>query len=168
MLELIVIMLAKVVEVSLTTLRMVFISKGEKTLASIVGFVEITIWLKVASVVLVGINDYPAKMFIYALGFAVGNYIGLVVEDKLGLGYSQIQIITDIDDGEILASSIRELGRAVTVTKGSGKDSEKSILFTYVKRKSKDKILNEIESLNINGVVTVSETQKIYGGFGVK
>lgn len=117
MIELIMILLAKIIEVSFTTLRMVFISKGEKILASIIGFVEVTIWLKVASVVLVNINEYPAKMFVYALGFAIGNYIGLAIEDKLGLGYSKIQIITDIDNGEDLANSIRELGRAVTYYK---------------------------------------------------
>lgn len=168
MLELLMILIAKVVEVSLTTLRMVFISKGEKTFASVIGFIEVTIWLKVASVVLVNINDYPAKMFVYALGFAIGSYIGLMIEDKLGLGYSQIQVIADIDDSEILAGAIRNLGRAVTTTKGKGKDSEKAILFTYAKRKDKDEILNEIEKLKINSVITVSETQKVYGGFGIK
>jgi len=167
MIELITILLAKIIEVSLTTLRMVFVSKGEKRLASVIGFVEVTIWLKVASVVLVNINEHPAKMFVYALGFAIGNYIGLAIEDKLGLGYSQIQIITDIDNGENLASSIRELGRAVIIVKGEGRDTEKAVLTTYVRRKDKDDLLGRIDYDKI-GVITVSETQKIYGGFGIK
>lgn len=167
MIELIMILLAKIIEVSLTTLRMVFISKGEKILASIIGFVEVTIWLKVASVVLVNINEYPAKMFVYALGFAIGNYIGLAIEDKLGLGYSKIQIITDIDNGEDLANSIRELGRAVTIIKGEGRDTKKAVLTTYVRRKDKDDLLEKIDANKV-GIVTVSETQKIYGGFGIK
>lgn len=168
MLELLIILLAKMTEVTLTTLRTVFISKGEKTLASSIGFVEVTIWLKVASVVLVNINDYPAKMFVYALGFAIGSYIGLTIEDKLGLGHSQIQIIVDEDEGENLANSIRNLGRAVTVVKGDGKNSNKLILLTYVKRKNKEKVLSEIKDTDIDVFVTVSETQKVYGGFGVK
>ncbi len=167
MIELIMILLAKIIEVSFTTLRMVFISKGEKILASIIGFVEVTIWLKVASVVLVNINEYPAKMFVYALGFAIGNYIGLAIEDKLGLGYSKIQIITDIDNGEDLANSIRELGRAVTIIKGEGRDTKKAVLTTYVRRKDKDDLLEKIDANKV-GIVTVSETQKIYGGFGIK
>lgn len=167
MIELIMILLAKIIEVSLTTLRMVFVSKGEKRLASVIGFVEVTIWLKVASVVLVNINEHPAKMFVYALGFAIGNYIGLTIEDKLGLGYSKIQIITDIDNGEDLANSIRELGRAVTIIKGEGRDTKKAVLTTYVRRKDKDDLLKKIDANKV-GIVTVSETQKIYGGFGIK
>lgn len=166
--ELIVILLAKIVEVSLTTLRLVFINKGNKLLVTIIGFIEVTIWLKVASVVLVGINEHPAKMIVYAVGFALGNYIGLLIEDKLGLGYSQIQIITSLENCENLANFIRGKGKAVTVVNAEGKDSNKVILFTYVKRKDKDKLVNQINDLNISCVITISETQKIYGGFGVK
>lgn len=168
MLELLAIFSAKVLEVSLTTLRLVFVNKGEKTYASLVGFIEVMIWLKVASVVLVGINEQPSKMFIYALGFAVGNYVGLKIEEKIGLGYSNLQIITDEDDGLMLADEIRNLGRAVTITKGEGRDSNRLILSTYVKRKNKDLILDKIKFLKVDGVVTVSEIQKVYGGFGLK
>jgi uncharacterized protein YebE (UPF0316 family) len=91
----------------------------------------------------------------------------IIIEDKLGLGYSQIQIITDIDNGEDLANSIRELGRAVIVVKGEGRDTEKAVLTTYVRRKDKDDLLGRIDYDKI-GVITVSETQKIYGGFGIK
>lgn len=168
MIGLILIFIAKVAEVSLTTLRLVFINKGEKLLASTIGFVEVMIWLKVASVVLENINEHPSKMFIYAFGFAFGNYLGLLIEDKLGLGYSNIQIITDFENGKRLTEQIRFLGKAVTVTQAEGRDSHKLILSTYVKRKNKDLILNLIKQLNINGIVTVTEVQKIYGGFGIK
>lgn len=166
--ELIIILLAKIVEVSLTTLRMVFVSRGEKSYAAIIGFIEVTIWLKIASVVLVNINEYPAKMIVYALGFALGSFIGLTIEEKIGLGYSKIQIITKEENSQELADGIRELGRAVTVMHGEGKDSDNAILLTYIKRKDKDVILSMIKEREIDGLVTVSSTQKIYGGFGIK
>lgn len=168
MIELLIIFVAKIVEVSLTTIRMVFISRGEKYYASMIGFVEIVIWLKVASVVLVGINDYPARMVVYALGFAIGNYIGLVIEEKIGLGYSNVQIITNIKDGAKLSNALRVLGMAATVIDGKGKDDDRVIVSTYVKRKSKETVVNLVQELEVNGVVTVSETQKIYGGFGLR
>lgn len=168
MLELIAIFSAKVAEVSLNTLRLMFLSKGEKIYAAIIGFVEVLIWLKVASVVIVGINEYPTRMVAYALGYSIGIIVGMKIEEKIGLGYSNLQIITNEEDGDILADEIRKLGKAVTVIKGEGRDSEKVILSTYVKRKNKNQVLDKVRELKTQGVVTVSETQKVYGGFGVK
>ena len=165
---LVVIFIAKVLEVTCTTLRMVFISRGEKLYSSVIGFIEVVLWLKIASVVLVNINEFPLKMLVYALGFACGNYIGLIIEEKLGLGYANIQIITNIEDGDLLASNLRAKGRAVTIIDAKGRDDKKVILSLYVKRKNKDSIFNIIEELDMKAVVTVSETQKIYGGFGLK
>lgn len=159
---------AKIIEVTLTTMRTVYVTKGAKIHASVIGFVEVLIWIKVASVVLVGINEDPARVFVYALGFAAGSYIGLKIEDRIGLGYSRLEIITSQEDGDRLAEEIRNLGKAVTITKGSGKDGEKIILTTFVRRKTKEVVLNKAKELNINGVVTVSEIQKVYGGFGLK
>lgn len=167
MVELILIFVAKVIEVSLTTLRTVFISRGEKLYASSIGFVEIVIWLVVASAVLTDINEHPAKMIIYALGFTAGSYVGLMIEESLGLGYSNVQIITTVEDGKVMADALRDLGHAVTVLQGEGRDSKRVVLSTYVKRKKKDALLNAVEELEIKGVVTVSETQKVYGGFGI-
>lgn len=168
MIGLIFIFIAKIAEVSLTTMRMIYINKGAKVHASVIGFVEVLIWLQVASVVLVGINENPAKMIVYALGFAAGSYVGLMIEDKIGLGYSRLEVITTKQEGELLADKLRELGKAVTITDAKGKDGGKIILSTFVRRKSKGIVLNEIEKLDIKGVVTVSEIQKVYGGFGLK
>lgn len=168
MLSLIVIFSAKVIEVSLTTLRMVFLSKGEKLYASTIGLFEIVIWLQVASAVLGDINEHPAKMVVYALGFSVGSYVGLFIEERIGLGYSNVQVITTPEEGEKLADSLRELGHAVTVINGRGRDNGRDILSTYVKRKKQDEIIQCVKGLGINGVVTVSETQKIDGGYGIK
>lgn len=165
--EYLLIFLAKIIEVSLTTVRTVFITKGQKLYSSIIGFIEVSIWLLVASVVLVGINENPAKMFVYALGFTFGNYIGSIIEEKIGLGHVSIQIITNCTDGTMLSDSLRKAGKAVTVLKGEGKDSEKCILLIYAKRKQKDCIMREVKKLDIQAVITISEAQKIYGGYGV-
>lgn len=167
-LELLLIFVAKAFEVTLSTLRTVFVSRGEKLFAASIGFVEVVIWLIVASAVLTDINEHPAKMVIYALGFSAGSYVGLRIEERIGLGYSNVQIITGVEDGKVMADALRELGTAVTILQGEGRDSKKVILSTYVKRKKKDDVLHAVEELGIQGVVTVSETQKIYGGFGIK
>ena len=159
---------AKVIEVTLTTMRMVYVNKGERLYASMIGFVEILIWLKVASNVLIGINDNPAKMFSYALGFAAGSYVGMKIEEKIGLGYTKVEIITTKEVGMILADEIRKLGKAVTISDAEGRDGEKIVLTTFLRRKTKEIVLSKVREMNVEGVVSVSEIQKVYGGFGLK
>lgn len=168
LLDLGIILAAKVIEVTLSTLRTVFVSRGEKAYAASIGFVEVMIWLKVASVVLVGINEHPEKMLVYALGFSIGSIIGLTIEEKLGLGYSNVEVITSPQEGALLADAIRELGKAVTVVNGKGRDEDRVILSTYVKRRNQDSVVSKVKELNIQGMVTVTTTQKVYGGFGLK
>lgn len=168
MLGLILIFIAKAIEVSLTTLRMLYLNKGAKIQASTIGFIEVLIWIKVAAVVLDGIDENPTQMFIYALGFAAGSYVGMMIEDRIGLGYSNLEIVTDVESGDFLADEIRDLGKAVTEINAKGRDGRRVILSIYVRRKNKDKVLSLIREMNINGVVTVSEVQKAYGGFGLK
>lgn len=168
MVGLMVIFIAKVIEVSLTTLRLVFVSKGERLYASSIGLVEIFIWLQVASVVLNDINEHPSKMVMYGLGFAVGNYIGLIIEEWIGLGYSNIEIIASQQNGKDISMKLRDLGYAVTTLNGQGRDDNKLIMTIYVKRKNQNKVLKHIKQTNLDCVITITETQKTYGGFGLK
>lgn len=165
---LLLIFFAKVIEVTLTTLRMLFVNKGEKLYASTIGFLEVLVWVKVASIVLVGINENPASMFVYALGFSAGSYVGIKIEERIGLGYSRFEMITAKEDGEALAEEIRKLGKAVTITQGKGKDGDKIILTTFLRRKTREIVINKAKEMETKGVITVSEIQKVYGGFGLK
>lgn len=168
MVGLILIFIAKVFEVTLTTLRMLYLNKGAKIQAASIGFVEVLIWLKVASIVLVGIEEHPARMFVYALGFAAGSYVGMVIEEKIGLGYSRLEVVTDIETGGEFTEELRKIGKAVTTINAEGRDGGKVILSIYVKRKNKDDVLRIARDMDIKGIITVSDIQKAYGGFGLK
>lgn len=168
MAELLFIFFAKVIEVTLTTLRMLFVNRGAKGYASTIGFVEILVWVTVASFVLDGIHENPARMIVYALGFSVGSFIGIKIEERIGLGYSKLEIITNQEDGEALAEEIRKFGKAVTITQGEGRDGDRIILTTFLRRKNKEIVINKAKEMDAKGVITVSEIQKAYGGFGLK
>ncbi len=90
---------AKIIEVSLMTLRIVFITKGERKMGALVAFFEVSIWLFLVTTVLGGITEDPLKAVVYALGFAVGNFVGSLLEERIGLGLSQVQIIVKADHG---------------------------------------------------------------------
>jgi uncharacterized protein YebE (UPF0316 family) len=99
----IIIFFAKIIEVSFSTIRLVYINKGERVKGAILGFVEIMIWLVVVSSVLNNITEDPIKVFIYAAAFSLGNYLGVTIESKIAVGLASIQVVVDQKDGEILA-----------------------------------------------------------------
>lgn len=162
------IFIAKIFEVSLMTLRTVLITRGEKVYGSIIGFFEVTIWLYLVNKVLVGINDDPIRMVIYALGFACGNYLGSVIEEKLALGLLTISVIASEIDGNNLAEQLRKDNIGVTKIKGEGMHENKTILMVHAKRRRKNEIVKLIENTHMNAVISISDTKTIYGGYGIK
>ena len=159
---------AKIVEVSLTTIRIVLITRGEKLYGSIIGFFEVLIWLYVIGTMLVGINEAPLKMVTYAAGFACGNYIGCILEEKLALGLMTINAIVSEKDGNTLAEILRKDNVGVTIIEAEGLKEEKKMLIFHVKRKRKSEILKLISDSHINAVVSLMDTKTIYGGYGIK
>ncbi|BEP29775.1 DUF2179 domain-containing protein [Helicovermis profundi] len=160
------IVFAKIFEVSLTTVRIMFITKGEKKLGAIIGFFEVIIWIYVAGSVLKDVMSDPFKVIAYALGFALGNYFGSIVEAKIGLGLSKVEVIVKEEDGKELVDYIRDKGFAVTVLEGNGKNFRRNILVMYIARKKVLKLIEEVKEFQENSVITVSDTKPIYGGYG--
>lgn len=161
------ILIVKVFEVSLATTRIVLITKGEKLQGAIIGFFEVIIWVVLASTVLNDITNDPFKVVIYALGFAVGNYVGSILEQKLGIGTIRVEAIVKSHDGDELANQIRGEGFAVTVVEGQGMNFKRHILIMHVPRKRTQDIISLIKESQDNVVITINDVKPIYGGFGV-
>ena len=161
------IMLAKVIEVSMATVRTVLITKGERTIGSIIGFFEVILWIYIASNVLNNIGANPLKAIFYSLGFAIGNYVGSIIEEKLAIGLAEIQIIVNEESGKMLTDFIREAGFAVTVVKGEGKNFTREILYVFAPRKKVKDLVDLVKKKEENSVITVSETKPVYGGYGL-
>lgn len=161
-----VIFFAKIVEVSISTIRLVYINKGEKIIGAILGFIEILIWLIVVSSVLTNISDDPIKILMYAAGFSLGNYIGVTIESKIAVGMSSIQVVVNESDGEVLADLLREQGFGVTIIEGKGKnDSKKNLLFVQLKRKRISEAIKIVKSFSDTAFITVNDVKSSVGGF---
>lgn len=167
MIEFLIIFVAKIIEVSLSTLKSVFVIRGEKIYASLIGSIEISMWLGVASKVLATVNEDPTKAVAYVLGYGIGVYVGLTIEEFLALGYSMIQIIVPKKEGNIIAKEIRNAGFGVTTMNGEGMDSDKVIILTHSKRKEKKNVLKVVERMNINAVISITDTKHLRGGYGL-
>lgn len=162
----ILIVVVKTFEVTLTTLRIKLITKGEKVKGALTGFVEVSIWIVLVSTVLKDVASDPYKIIAYATGFALGNYFGVELEDRLGLGTVRVEVIVKEEHGIELAKNIRSYGYAVTVIEGKGMNFNRHVLIMVVQRKREESLIKIIKEFQQNAFITILDTKPIYGGFG--
>lgn len=159
-----IIFFGKIVEVAIATVRIVLISRGQRTVGSIIAFFEVTMWIFISGSVIVGVAQYPLKAVVYAFAFAFGTFLGSALEDFLALGLSTIQIITSEDTKE-LQQILRENYIAVTVMRGEGKDGQKEILTIHLKRKRVKPTVALINEHITNCFITVTDVKILRGGY---
>lgn len=155
----ILIFLARVVDVSLGTMRIIFVSKNLKKLAPIVGFFEVFIWINVIGQVMQNVNSL-VHYVAYAGGFAAGNYIGIVIEERIAMGHVIARIITKEDTDDILKYLKREKC-GVTIVDAQGKKGEVKILLTVVKRKKLYEIYEAIEKFIPDSFVSIEDVKSV-------
>ena len=139
--------LARVVDVSVGTLRTISIVQGRTKIAFFLAFIETTVWLLVLSAVLPEVMHTPLLGVFYAFGFATGNVVGILFEKRLAMGYVNFRVITTRFASEI-SGSLREKGFAVTTFMGEGKDGRVTEIYVVSDRKNLPaliKIVKEIE-----------------------
>ncbi|WP_066494927.1 DUF2179 domain-containing protein [Abyssisolibacter fermentans] len=161
------ILFVKIFEVTLGTTRIVLITKGERIKGAIIGFFEVFIWVILVSTVLKDVTEDPIKVIIYAIGFALGNYVGSIVEEKIGVGTARVEMIVKEEDGKELAEIIRNHGFAVTLIQGEGMNYNRYVLISHVKRKRTNEFIETVKNHQKNIVITVNEIKAVYGGYGI-
>ncbi|WP_027632709.1 DUF5698 domain-containing protein [Clostridium hydrogeniformans] len=159
---------AKVLEVSLATVRMVLITRGEKFWGSLIGFAEVVIWLYLIGSIISNVIEDPIKVVFYSLGFSLGNYVGAIIEERLALGLITLNIIASREQGDAIAAMLREKQVGVTTIDGEGKIEHKKMLIVHLKRKRKNEIVSLIEESSYNCVVSINDTKVVYGGYGLR
>lgn len=158
----------KAFEVTLMTLRVVLIGKGERRIGAVIAFFEICLWILIVSNVIQGLAQDPFKAIAYALGFAVGNYTGSLLEDRIGIGTSQIQIIVKAEHGTPLSQHLLEQGLPCTIVEGQGHHHPRQILYVIVPRRQVREVIRQAKEAQSNAVITVHEIKPWYGGWGLK
>ena len=167
------IFLSRVTDVTMDTLRIIFVSRGNKIVAPILGFFEILIWLIAITRIMANLDNFVTYIA-YALGFAVGNYVGLRVEEKLAIGTQLIRIIT-VSDASRLINNFREKGFGATAINAEGKNGLVQVIFVITRRKIVPEVIGilnqfnpkafysieDIRSVNINNSNYVSDTKKV-------
>ncbi|WP_462318639.1 DUF2179 domain-containing protein [Marinilabilia sp.] len=154
---------ARVADVSIGTIRIVFISKGLKILAPVLGFFEILIWLLAMTKVFENLDNW-LYFIAYSAGFAAGNYIGLLIEEKLALGYVNLQIITQ-NSGNELAQQLSDRGFGVTWHDAFGSRGKVTVIYCVSKRSNFEKATDVIKKYNPKAFYTIEDVR--YANQGV-
>jgi len=153
---------ARVIDVTLGTLRIIFIARGKKYLAPLLGFVEVFIWIAVVAQIVRGVNDLVTYLA-YAAGFAAGNYIGIYIEDRLALGAQVIRIIIPVG-AEQLISHLHEAGYGVTQVDGQGSHGQVKLIYTVVKRKDIPIVLEIIHQTHPHAFLSIEDVRSTQEG----
>lgn len=156
------IFLARLVDVSLQTLRIIFISKGKRYLAPLLGFFEVFIWIVAVSSLVKNLANVVGYLA-YAAGFALGSYVGLLVEERLALGYVMIRAILP-DYPDALISRLREAGYGVTLVDGEGSHGPVKLIYTMIRRKNLAEVSGLIRGSGDHVFFTVEELRTTSGG----
>lgn len=158
----ILIILARICDVTLGTMRIVFLSRGRRSIAPILGFMEVLIWLLAISQIMRNLSN-PITYLAYATGFASGNYIGLWLEEKLAIGMVAVRVFLK-KDSELLVQKLQDAGFGVTRLSGMGTQGAVDIIYTLIQRRSLSQVIDLIHLVNPKTFFAVEEIRSASQG----
>lgn len=155
--------IARIMDVSVGTIRLIFVSRGYKYMAPALGFVEVIIWLLAIGQIMQQLDNFMSYIG-YGAGFAMGNYIGIILVEKMSIGTVVVRIIPKKDVSNLL-DHLREANYGVTVVGAEGKSGPVQMLFSIVKKKNLAEMLTIINQHNPNAFYTIEEVQTVNEGY---
>lgn len=158
-----IIFLSRLVDVSLGTLRILFVSQSRAALAAALGFFEVLIWLVVITQVLANLHGW-IHFVAYAAGFSVGNYLGIRLEGWLQIGNVILRVVTH-RQADPLVQQLRGQGCGVTLVAAEGMDGPVHVIFTVLRRRQLPAALNLIKRFHPNAFYTVEYVHSVSHGF---
>ena len=153
---------ARVFDVSLGTVRVIFVSRGLKYLAPIVGFFEILIWLLAIGQIMKNLSN-PACYVAYAGGFAMGNFVGICIAERLSLGVVLIRVVTK-KDALSLVQMLKAQDYGVTSVDGHGTEGQVKVVFTIVPRREVITVAALIKEFNPQAFYSIEDVNFVEKG----
>ncbi|HPE57134.1 MAG TPA: DUF2179 domain-containing protein [Bacteroidales bacterium] len=157
------IFLSRVLDVSIGTMRLIFVSKGFKILAPMLGFFEVTIWLLAIGQIMQHLNNIMCYIA-YGAGFAMGNYIGIVLEEKMSIGTVLIRVIPKLNTDKLI-DFLREREFAVTTVDVEGMSGKVKMLLSIVNRKHTKEYIDAVNQFNPKAFYTIEDIGSVKEGY---
>ena len=159
------IFIVRIIDVSLGTIRTIFSVKGQNLIASLIGFVEITVWFLIVREALNTDSNGFWITLSYAGGFSTGTYIGGILSNKFINGNLGVQVITEDKDSKRI-NTLRKEGHAVSVIDVKGQDNKgKYMLFIEINNKTFDHLKDTVKSIDEKAFIVVNETKFVQNGY---
>jgi len=153
------IFLARIFDVSLGTIRIIFVSKGIKYLAPVVGFFEILIWLLAIGQILQNLTNVYYYIF-YAAGFAMGSLIGISIDEKLSIGTVGVRIITRSDATKLI-DALKKSGLGVTSVDADGPKGRVKLIITVVNRQNIQEVVKLVKKYNPKAFYSIEDVRYV-------
>ena len=152
----------RIIDVSLGTIRTIMSVKNKNFIASVIGFIEITVWFLVVKEALNTSNNSFFIVFSYALGFSTGTYIGGILSSHYIKSSISVQVITRCHD---LINILRSNGFGVSVISVNGKDSDSFLLLIHINSNNFDSLKSIVNKYDERAFIVISETKYVQNGF---
>lgn len=159
---------AKIVEISIQSLKTCMMVKGQRLKAAGLGFVECMIWGLVISTIIGTLGDNLFLLLFYCVGYATGLFLGSTIENKIALGTSNLQLIANDESTKLIITYLRQNKRGYTIFSGRGSTDRMNMILIVLPRREMKRVLKEIRKLCQNRVfVVASDVSKYAGGYGL-
>lgn len=153
----------RLVDVSLGTVRLLMIGRGQRKIAPLLGFVEVTIWVIAISQVITNLDNI-INILAYSGGFAAGTLVGMWIEDKLPLGHVGISIVSTTQ-GQEIARKLRQADYGVTELIGSGRSGVVNLITTIVPRKDVKDVFQLVSQIDPRSFIAVDDMKVVKRGY---
>lgn len=149
------IFLARVLDVSMGTIRFIYISRGLRSLAPIIGFFEVLIWLLAIGQIMQNLDNIFCYIA-YGGGFATGTFVGMYIEEKLSIGNVGVRVITRKDAPELI-EYFETINLGVTTVDAQGTRGDVKIIYTIIPRHDLKKVIGIIKKFNPKAFYTIED-----------
>jgi len=160
----ILIFLARLTDVSLGTMRIIFVSRGVKYLAPVIGFVEINIWLLAIGQIMENLSNNNPNSIVctlaYAGGFATGSFVGILIEEKVSIGLVLLRLISRHDTKELI-EYLKSENYGVTIHDAEGVKGPVKIIFAVIRRKDLHSVLDRINQIHPHAFYSVEDVRSV-------
>ena len=153
----IIIMFSRIVDVSIGTSRIIMVIRGKRLTAAVLGFFEVTTWLIAITAIISRINNWYLVIF-YGIGFALGNVVGMFIENIMAIGQQVVRFISP-EEGEGIIRTLRNKGFGVTEVVASGREGPVGFGFVIASRKMVPTVISTISGVDPRAVVTIEDVR---------